>query len=238
MPPTILITRPERSAVEFADQLRARLGCGVPIVLSPLMRIEPVGQLPDLRCVKTLIFTSRHGVEAFANLTDRRDFGCYAVGDATAEAVRKIGMDARAGTGFGKDLARQIKNGQVETPCLHIRGQHAAVDIAKELNKAGIETDEAVLYRQIAQPLGPMAIRLLDGEDPVILPLFSPRSARLFFDQCKAGAPVMIAAISDNVARAVPERRAKTLQVAARPDANAMLDAVQDLYARAKPLEG
>ena len=87
MVPTILITRPDPSGAAFADQVRRRFGDTVQIVLSPVLKIERCGSLPDLSRFRTLIFTSRHGVEAFAALSDRRDLPAYAVGDATARSA-------------------------------------------------------------------------------------------------------------------------------------------------------
>ena len=55
MLPTILITRPEKDSLRFADLLRVRLGCGAQIVISPVIRIESAGDLPDLKAVNCLI---------------------------------------------------------------------------------------------------------------------------------------------------------------------------------------
>lgn len=238
MPPTILITRPETSALSFADQIRARLGCDVPIVLSPLIRIEHTGPLPDLSGVQTLIFTSRHGVEAFAALTDRRDFNCFAVGNATAEAIHRAGMHATTSLGGGIDLTRRILANKAHGRCLHLRGEYAAVNIEEILNNAGIETGQAIIYRQTECPLKAQALDVLQGEQPVILPLFSPRSAKIFFDQSAPKAPLLVAAISENVTQMVPGARAKMVKVASRPDSEAVLDTVAGLYMVAKRLEG
>ena len=55
MSPTILITRPGHGGADFADRLRAELGADLSIVLSPVMRIEPVSYthltLPTKRIV-------------------------------------------------------------------------------------------------------------------------------------------------------------------------------------------
>ena len=238
MQPTILITRPEDSAISFASRVRARLGCGVRVVLSPLMQIEYQGSLPPLAGVRTLIFTSQHGVQAFAALTDQRDFDCYAVGNATADVARQLGLRIKSCQGDGQGLIAQVIADNAAVRCLHIRGEHAAVDIAKLLNQAGIETDTAILYRQIGLALEPQAAELLRGEKPVILPLFSPRSAKLFFQQFQPGAPLMVAAISEQVAQTVRETSVSALRVATRPDADAMLEAIDALCNEAKRLEG
>ena len=237
MPPNILITRPEPANYAFADQLRATLGCGVHIVLSPAMRIVPVGELPDLGLVRTLIFTSGNGVAAYASKTDRRDIPCYCVGDATADTARKLGMSAISASGSADDLVVRLLEDGTKGPCLHVRGEHATGDLVGRLRAAGVQADETVLYRQDRQPLTSEAQSLLNGDDPVILPLFSPRTARIVFTST-ISAPILGVALSDNVATEVPEAFAGAFVVADRPDAPAMVAAIAAMIPPAKSLEG
>jgi uroporphyrinogen-III synthase len=237
MPPTILITRPEPAAHRFADQLRAGLGCAVPVVFSPLMRIEPCGALPGLEGVEALIFTSRNGVEAFARQSPRRDIPCYTVGEATAQMARDAGLSATScGGDAGQLVARLLKG--VQGPCLHIRGEHGVGNIAARLRAGGIKTDEVVLYRQVAQPLNAAALELMQGQAPVIIPLFSPRTARLMFEGFSGNAPLFVVAISAAVAQAVAGAAVNSVIVAQSPDANSMVTATKAALIQAKALEG
>lgn len=239
MAPTILITRAEPAAVEFADALRRRLGCGVDVVISPLMRIATVSGVPKCPdAFASLIFTSRNAVEAFADMTTRRDWPSYCVGEATAAAARAAGFSAVSAGGTVQDLADMLRRDRPETPCLYLRGEHVASDLAATLSSAAIETVEAVIYRQLAQPLTDEARALLNRENPVILPLFSPRSAHLFFDQDTGAAPLFVASISENTATAVPADRAAILRIAKTPTATAVLDALEGLLDAANRLEG
>ena len=237
MSPTILITRPGPFDAEFADKLRSRLGCGPRVVLSPLIRIEKVGQLPDLAAVKTLIFTSRNGVAAFAAKTNRRDIPCYCVGDATAQAARDEGMTTTSCDGTSDDLVTLILAEEDLGPCLHVRGKHAAGNVAERLRAGGITTDETVLYQQMSQPLSDEALALLAGSEPVILPLFSPRTAQLLFASCEISTPYDVVAISENVAAELPDGDPRTVQIAEKPTVSAMLDAVERRVAAANALE-
>ena len=90
----------------------------------------------------------------------------------------------------------------------------------------GLRASEAVLYDQSAQPLGDAALALMEGTAPVVVPLFSPRSAELVFAGCAPRAPLRIVAISQAVAERVPAEHSGHLYVADRPDEAAMLDAV------------
>lgn len=238
MSPTILITRPGHGGADFADRLRAELGADLSIVLSPVMRIEQCGALPDLTRYRTLIFTSRHGVEAYVAKRGRCDLPAFGVGGATAAAARAAGIDVTACGGDAPDLIARMLATKVGQPCLHLRGTHAARNISEALSSAGLETDEAVIYRQAPAALTDEAFAVLDGNAPVVVPLFSPRSARLFFDQARGDAPLLVAAISDNAAQEVPDCRVAAIEIAHDPCAEAMLEATKRLLDAAKRLEG
>lgn len=235
---TVLITRPEPQAQRFAEAVRGRLGKAVPLVLSPLMRIDPEGTAPDLSGIATLIFTSRHGVEAFARLSLRRDLPCYAVGDATARAARGAGLRAVSCRGDAAALVARMRTDAVPGPCLHLHGAHVAADLAAQLSAAGIATRAQVLYRQQAQGANAAARRLLSGTGPVLVPLFSPRSAKILAENAAGPAPLFVAALSANVADALPGGVAHRVAVAAQPDAATLLDLLPGLYDAAKRLEG
>lgn len=239
MPVTILITRPEPEAGRFAARLRTMCGPGVAVLCAPVMRIVQEGQLPPLSGQEVLIFTSRNGVAAFCQLTARRDFTCYAVGEATAEAARAQGLTPIACGGDAAALLDRIAQDAATGPFLHLRGAHVAADITGALQAAGHEATDAVVYDQQAQDMGEAARRVLAGAGPVILPLMSPRSARLVFSQTDhIHAPLFVAAISHNTAQAVPDGAAQALSIAERPELEAMARAVHDLVKKAKRLEG
>jgi uroporphyrinogen-III synthase len=241
MTASILITRPEPAAGEFADMLRTKLGETCTICTSPVMQIEVCANLPDLEKIHTLIFTSRHGVEAFAKLTDRRDIPAYTVGEATGDAAQDIGLSVAIGEGDAERLIKQILADQPSPPCLHMRGEHVATPLAEVLTSAGLETHEAMIYFQKPCPFADEVQQLLKRPGPVILPLFSPRSARLVFEQEKRSewqAPLHIVAMSQAVARQVPENRASSVSIATKLDAAAMVQATERVWIKANRLEG
>lgn len=237
MPPLILITRPREGAEAFAADLEEELGPDAQICIAPLLRIEFLPDLPDLAPYRTLIFTSAHAVESFAKVTSRRDFACHAVGAATGKIAADHGFSPIVGPGTGKELAQQIRNASADAPCLYLRGDHIAFDMAKHLNAAGTETHEAVVYRQVPCALSQEALTRIDMSDPILAPVFSPRSAQLLLDALPKGASLHVAAISDAVAGAVPRERTAQIRVAARPDKAAMLACVAKLWSDANRLE-
>jgi len=238
MPPLILITRPRESAQTFAADLRAELGPDADICIAPLLEIEHICDLPDLTQVQTLIFTSAHAVASVANATRRRDFTCYTVGGATAETAHTSGFTPIIGPGTGKDLAALILQDAPDTPCLHLRGDHVAFDIAKYLNAAGIKTRSATVYRQVARTLSGEAKSRLKDAGPIIAPVFSPRSAQLLLDALRKDTNLLIAAISSAAAEVIPPDRALQVRIAECPDKAAMLTCVAKLWRNANQLEG
>lgn len=228
MATTILITRPEPAASGFAEKLRNRLGDAVRIVISPVLRIEHLPfSLDNIAAGDTLVLTSAQALPALTGKAKGQT--CYCVGPATTEAAAHAGFNAIDTGGTAEHLVRRLLADRPSGNLLYLRGEHVASDLAKTLPEAGIETDERVVYRQLPQPLGPSALSRLEGANPLIVPLFSPRSARLFLDAAPGPAPLHIAAISGNTANVIPSGRAASIHIAATPTAGAMLDLIEDL---------
>ncbi|WP_347311680.1 uroporphyrinogen-III synthase [Defluviimonas sp. SAOS-178_SWC] len=233
--PTLLLTRPEAQSRRFADSFRARFGADWPVVISPLSEIAllspelPEGHWPDL------IFSSENVVQAYAHLTSDRSATAWCVGGHTASVAKAAGFRTRTGPGDAEGLCKAIIAAGTVTRLLYPRPVHAAGAVQKTMEFAGIETVSVVLYDQIARPPSADALRLLAGPTPVLLPLFSPRSAALAADAFEArSAPLWIAAISNATAEAGRGLRAARRIVASRPDAEAVLDALGELIAASK----
>ena len=231
--PAILLTRPSDDAQRFGDQLHARLGRDVAIVVAPVLEIQlhPPAKLPDDGHIP--VFTSRHGVAAYGP----GQGACFTVGGATALAARQAGFSPLSANGDAEALFQLICQQRPSQPLLHLRGTHTTGALAKRLQQAGFRAGECVVYSQETRPLNPEAQQLLLGARPVIVPLFSPRSARALFDQVQPTAPLCIATMSGAVAQNGHLPRHHSLRVAKTPDAPGMLDAVCDLWQLALALE-
>ncbi len=235
-PVPLLLTRPETQGARFADDLRARFGDQIRIVKTPLMAPRFfVPTLPD-GPFAALIITSQTGVEAYSRLGDAMKLlptQIFCVGERTAKAVRKAALQPVLIGANASSLIDQIKALQPVGRLLHLRGRDARGDIADGLNSAGIETFEAITYVQAEQPLAAEAAALLKAKFPVLVPLFSPRTAALFAAELRritVISPLFIAAISDEVALEAGGS-ATQIEVAAKPDAASMLDALARLFA-------
>lgn len=236
--PPFLLTRPAEQSARFAADLRQRFGAGLRILVSPLM--APVFLQPDLPSgpFAALIFTSETGVEGFRRIAQDAALRgltlAWCVGGRTAAAAQDAGLQTVAAEGDARSLIATILAARPATPLLHLRGRHAAADVAGALTAAGIEAAQAIVYDQRPQALSAEAEALLTGSEPVIAPLFSPRTARMFAAQAQrlgATAPLWVACLSPAVSEALGNLAVARRVVAARPDAQAMSDALDALIA-------
>lgn len=234
--PTLLLTRPAAQSQRFAVEVRAALG-SLPIVISPLMRAEDVHPtLPDLP-FRAVILTSETGAEAAGRLAGNHPLPslAYCVGERTAKAARQAGFDARSAKGDALALIALIQAEKPEGPLLHLRGEVSAGEIAKTLTKGGIETHSAVIYAQSPCPLSAEAVALFHEDGPIVIPIFSPRSATLLANGLPATprAPLWVAAISPAAAAAATALGPARIVTAAAPDSGNMLHAVAALLSAA-----
>lgn len=231
---TILLTRPLLQSQRFAEQLRARWP-EAGVLISPLMAPDYLSPQVPTQDFTALILTSETGAEAARRISAAgHSLPCqaYCVGERTAAAAQAAGFQPRLVGGDADALVALILEDHPRGPLLFLRGQDSAGGIENRLISAGTETVSAIVYAQVPQPLTTQAQELLQRDAPVILPVFSPRSARLLIAQC-AGTPpqatLWVAALSPAVAQAVSGLAPRLVQIAARPDAEAMLNAIAAL---------
>lgn len=176
--PTLLLTRPQKDAQAFAQEILSHQPAAQ-ILISPVLTITPIGTLPDLSAYAAVVFTSRHAVACFAHAHIPKKMTCFAVGEATAEAAKKLGFSVINSAGAAQDLILLVQKTGAAGPLIHPHGQHARGQIATTLTKKGIPCAECVIYDQIETPLSVQARALLTQPQALLVPVFSPRSARL-----------------------------------------------------------
>ncbi|MGI1662212.1 uroporphyrinogen-III synthase [Palleronia sp. KMU-117] len=228
VPPILLLTRPAAQSERFFAQCEAALGHPVEAIVSPVIAIVAREFDHDASGLAGVIFTSENAVAALGDAPWRTGLRAWCVGRQTAEAAAAAGFDAVSADGDAADLVALILADRPEGPLLHLRGAHVADDTAARLTAGGVPTKAVVIYDQVAQPLTPAARRWLRGSDrPVLLPLFSPRSARLVRDEApEIGPSVIPLAMSARVAAAWGAGP-PFAKIAREPTANAMLSLVR-----------
>ncbi|MCA0920236.1 uroporphyrinogen-III synthase [Pseudooceanicola nanhaiensis] len=240
MKPAFLLTRPAEDARVMAAQLAAQWP-EAPVVISPLQRIVFAGALPDLGGIDRLVFTSRNGVRAWS-ACGGPPLPAYTVGEATAAAARAAGHTADVLGGdvdaLGAALIDMARTGGCPGGLLHVHGVNVRGNLVERLAAAGLSARGAALYDQKAQPLSQEAHKLLDRDAPVLVPLFSPRSAALFEAEPRGKAPLYVAAMSVAVVRALGACQMTKCAIALRPDAASMMEAMAALYRAARRVEG
>ena len=239
--PVVLLTRPAPQSQRFAQALQARLA-SVQVIVSPLMQTEWLHPpLPD-RPFHALILTSETGAKAAGRL---RAAGtalpatAFCVGPRTTDTARAAGFQAISADGDVHALAALIRAAHPQGPLLHIRGEDVAGNLSETLTNSGIETHSAILYAQRPCPLSPAALTLLQGDGPVLVPLFSPRSARILAQALPADAkaPLWIAAISPAAATSAQALTPARLTIAPHPDGGNMLHTVLQMLSADANLE-
>ncbi len=231
-PAIILLTRAKAQNTGFSAQLRARIGNAARIVEAPLTLIQPINATIDLTGVGAVAFTSANGVSEFAKREKTRDSACFCVGARSADAARAVGFAARAAAGDVADLAQLIAreydaaNGVV----LHVRGRHAAGDLVGALNARSMPALSVIIYEQCVVPVDDGIYKDIGSNLPLFVPLFSPRSAKIFLDQFGElqFQDAVAICISSNVAKELGDGVFGSVVVAQRPDAASMLDAIAD----------
>lgn len=235
--PAFLLTRPSAQSERFAGQLRQRFGQEIAITISPLLAptfLEP--RFPT-DPVAALIFTSETGVEAFQRHRTRPPGlpkRAFCVGARTAKAAKFAGLEPVSADGDAAALITMLRTQKIKGLLLHICGYHTRGEIVENLAAAGMQAEARVAYRQTEQSLSKAAITLLSGESPVLVPMFSPRSARLFCDQALALgplAPITFAVLSKAVGDSISSQLEAKLCYADNPTAESLIDAIADVYA-------
>ena len=225
----VLLTRPRRDAERFAAALETR--SDVDVLIAPLMEILPIGEPVDTSGYPTLLFTSANAVPQAVPAPGKMAF---CVGDATAAAARAAGFDAQSARGDAAALIAVLRGARPGTPILHLRGAHARGDVAEQLTRSGLRTEEIAVYRQADRKLDTAARDAIAASARVIAPVFSPRSAQRLLDEVPPHPALTVVAISPAAAEPFAGRDLR-LVTASRPDAAAMLDTLVETLAADSP---
>ena len=228
------MTRPAAQSESFADDITARWNGPLRIIHAPLLEI--VFHSISLEMPDAVIFTSINGVAA-AEQQLTRGITAWCVGARTAQAARLAGFAPIEGPGTADGLVTRIIDAKPIGTLAHIRGMHTRGDVVARLNAAGVPCIDIVGYDQQEMALSEDAIAALTGVDPIIFPLFSPRTAAILSQQGPFAAPVTVVAISEAVQDALDPAYAAQAVIAEKPDAVAMREAtlgvIERLVARA-----
>ncbi|ASM74000.1 MULTISPECIES: uroporphyrinogen-III synthase [Roseobacteraceae] len=224
---TLLMTRPEAGSHGFVAALPDAVTQSCEVVISPLIRIEPLTvDTPDCDAA---VFTSAHGVAHAPQALGRRAF---CVGNATTDAAAKAGWQAQHSGQDAETLVAALIAAQPQGRLVHFSGTHTRGDVVGHLRAAGLTADSVAVYDQVLLPLTEAAQNRLNGTNPVIVPLFSSRSALHFSQSTVGAAPLYLGAISAAAAANCADVDHVALQIARNPNRVSMIEVVQILLAQ------
>lgn len=234
--PEIILTRPEKEARDFSGRILSKLP-GIKIIISPLITIEFTKPKVDLTAFDGIIFTSSKGVEAIKKLSIPQNMPCFAVGPKTAQQAAQLGFLASQGPGNADGLITLILSRPRVGRLLHIRGEHTRGNISTRLTNAGQICEHIVAYKQETLSLTTEALDAFKGGKPLILPLFSPRTAQILITQSVPFEKIHMIALSEAVAEPFNDSKLSSLTVAEAPTAECILDDLLRIFANITSLE-
>ncbi len=230
----ILVTRSQPRAADTAGALRAR---GHAPIVAPLFEMERLADVdPKTGPWDAILLTSANGlvgIVSFAHDRKWHNIPVFAVGDVSAKAARDMRFaDVTSADGSVNDLAELVA-ARLTPPArlLYLAGEERAGDLAGALRSKNFEVDVVVVYRFVtAQYLPEPAAAALKGELDAVLH-FSPASADDFLKAARnsnlldaaLNKPVHLC-LSEQVAAPLRAAGAAHIQVAARPNQDALLE--------------
>ncbi|GMG82706.1 hypothetical protein LNKW23_19190 [Paralimibaculum aggregatum] len=228
----VLLTRPLEDSRALADGLAEE---GIQAEIWPLTAIRPLAmslKLPPT--LDGLLFTSAHGVRAFAGLAPRRDLPALCVGRRTADVARRLGFAGALSAGPDAEALARAASMSGLRHFFHARGRDAAADLKAMLAARGVHVTEAVLYaaEETGPPPAPVAHALGSGAIGLVT-LWSRRNAEIFAR--RMAAPGALApglrglAISARAAEPLAALGLASVTVAEAPDGAAMRAAIRAL---------
>ena len=218
----LVLTRPEEASRRFLAAVEKGLGGPVAHIHSPSIEIVqvPHGKIPDK--TGAIILTSEQAARRARAAGARADMTAWCVGDRTAVAAREEGFEAISAGGDVETLIAAVLAARPDALLVHIRGEQTTGDVSSRLTEAGLPTVDLVVYRQAECEPKPELLEALTGCEPLVVPLFSPRSAESFLRRIDAAGGLRVVAMSDAVANVAAATGAKDILVAERPDLEAM----------------
>lgn len=196
------------------------------VMIAPIVRIEPCDVSITLDKNTLLIATSVHGLPA---VPQGHRGPIAVVGGQTADAAQRQHLSVEHVAETAEALCNYLLTQGQTGPVHYLRGDLITLDLAARLRGAGWEVSETIVYQQVAQNLSDPARAWLQGDKPVVLPLFSANAAdqimRVAFDANRHIFVSMSAAIDGRLEKIEPNRR----HISSHPRGAAMVDLLRGL---------
>jgi uroporphyrinogen-III synthase len=220
MKPTLIVTRPIAQSEYFAASVASAWDGPLDLIVSQLIKIVPIKvTAPD---VDAVIFTSANGVDAAATMGLPAELAAWCVGGRTAQAAQQAGFAPITGPGDADGLVAHLISAHPAGTFAHIRGKHTRGDVCARMNAAGLHCQDVVAYDQQSCALSAQAHAALNADNPVVVPLFSPRTSAILSEQGPYEAAMHVIALSNAVKKAIDPALNWDITVVSSPDGEAM----------------
>ena len=231
----LLLTRPLGGNERFCLKIKHLL-YSCEILDNPIQRIDFLPSLSKVNKNSVLIFTSANGLRAAKkhNLINKK---CFVVGANTKKIAVSFGYDV---LGFSKDqenLLKLIKSKKPTESMVHIRGKHTVGNLCDALKRNQFSCLDIIGYNQEPLKIKKQNLQKIHSGRPVILPIFSSRSAELLQSNLDLTGFNVIA-ISEAVAKIVTGVELGRLVVSKKPDLNSMQEATLAILRRLIKFDG
>lgn len=225
-PIPLIMTRPRAQSERFVGDLPRFVRGVVQPIFSPLIEIAPLDAPVLVAADEAVIFTSANGV---ACAPDGKGQRAFCVGAATTASAQARGWDAVQCGETSQALISALKSSPPQQRLWHLAGVHTRGGVAEKLGASGLTVTHVPLYDQALLPLTDAAQQALNRERNVIVPLFSPRTARQYVSSVLDTSTAHVIVISEAVAAEVAEIAPKSLGVAGAPTAEKMTEMIEKL---------
>jgi len=233
---TLLLTRAAEDAGPWTDALRAE---GASTFVLPCIDAEIIADptlgarlRAALDTADWLVFTSRRGVDAVAELLDNQlpgELQVATVGAATAARVAEhFGRVAHVGNGAGADLARELVEQQLvgaDSNCVLALAANAGRILEQTLRAAGATVERFDVYRTIPAP-APAVKQPLSGIGCDAVIFASPSAVAGFVNQVAVDRPVQMFTIGPSTSAAVREHGWDVAAEAKAPNLSSILESM------------
>ena len=231
----LLLTRPLDGNERFCLKIKHLL-YSCEILDNPIQRIDFLPSLSKVNKNSVLIFTSANGLRAAKknNLSNKK---CFVVGANTKKIAVSFGYDV---LGFSKDqenLLKLIKSKKPTESMVHIRGKHTVGNLCDALKRNQFSCLDIIGYNQEPLKIKKQNLQKIHSGRPVILPIFSSRSAELLQSNLDLTGFNVIA-ISEAVAKIVTGVELGELVISKKPDLNSMQEATLAILRRLIKFDG
>ena len=231
----LLLTRPLGGNERFCLKIKHLL-YSCEILDNPIQKIDFLPSLSKVNKNSVLIFTSANGLRAAKkhNLSNKK---CFVVGANTKKIAVSFGYDV---LGFSKDqenLLKLIKSKKPTESMVHIRGKHTVGNLCDALKRNQFSCLDIIGYNQEPLKIKKQNLQKIHSGRPVILPIFSSRSAELLQSNLDLTGFNVIA-ISEAVAKIVTGVELGELVISKKPDLNSMQEATLAILRRLIKFDG